>query len=185
LCLFFQVNFPSWPELKSSGTLPFAQLPVLQLPSGDSIAQSIAIMNFVADKSGMSPKDPQDRALIMSFVLSVEDILMQLFVTFMADEDTKQKKRGILSDSLKPMLSSIDSFIAKHGKNGCCFGDKPSIADCYLLQAVEFYLAPEMKYLSKDIFQPFANITKAVSTISSNPKIKPVLEESKALPFFV
>lgn len=58
---FEDVTIPmaDWPQLKMNHAFaPFGQLPVLKLPSGDIIAQSGAIIRYVAKLAGIFPSDP-------------------------------------------------------------------------------------------------------------------------------
>eukprot|EP00382_Lankesteria_abbotti_P004208 CAMPEP_0113845470 /NCGR_PEP_ID=MMETSP0372-20130328/775_1 /TAXON_ID=340204 /ORGANISM="Lankesteria abbotti" /LENGTH=211 /DNA_ID=CAMNT_0000814517 /DNA_START=128 /DNA_END=763 /DNA_ORIENTATION=+ /assembly_acc=CAM_ASM_000359 len=162
---------------KTAHKVPFGQLPVLNLSNGDTISQGIAIMNYVADKGGMSPKDPLAQAEVMSFVLTIEDVVALLTATFRISDANKKKTMRIemATTKLPPMLAYIDSFIAKHGKSGNCYGDKPSVADCYLTQMVKLYSMPQLDDIPKDLFQKYTNISKAVETLCANPKVKTLM----------
>lgn len=53
------ISFAKWPEHKASLDIcPLGQLPTLQLPTGEIIAQSGAIVRLVAKLSGLYPSDP-------------------------------------------------------------------------------------------------------------------------------
>ena len=52
-----RVDFPDWPALKP--TMPGGQLPCLELDDGTKMGESMDILNFLAEKYGYLPEDPE------------------------------------------------------------------------------------------------------------------------------
>jgi len=125
---------------------PLGGLPVLELDDGSLLTESLAIMEYLEElnpKPPMLGANPRERARVRELeritelgVLSAVATYFQNTHPFMAQRfkqsaDTAENAKARLSNTLKVLDAAIGNkpFVA---------GDKPTIADCTLLAALEF-----------------------------------------------
>jgi len=125
---------------------PLGGLPVLELDDGSYLTESLAIMEYFEDlhpEPAMIGKTPLERARTRELeriaeigVLSRVGVIFQNTHPFMAGRvkqsaDAAETARTQLANNLKVLDARIGTrpFVA---------GDRPSIADCTLLAALEF-----------------------------------------------
>lgn len=125
---------------------PLGGLPVLELDDGSHLTESLAIIEYFEDlhpKPPMIGTTPRERARVRELeriaeigVLGRVATIFQNTHPFMAGRikqspDAAETARGLLGNSLKVLDAAI-------GKNKFVAGDRPSIADCTLLAALDF-----------------------------------------------
>ena len=125
---------------------PMAGLPVLELDDGSHLSESLAIMEYLEELNPTPPMigtTPLERARVRSLeriaelgVLSAVAAIFQNTSPFMAGRlkqsaDAADNARARLATALKVLDAEIGTrpFVA---------GDRPTIADCTLLAALEF-----------------------------------------------
>ena len=125
---------------------PLGGLPVLELDDGSHLTESLAIMQYLEELHPEPPmigRTPRERARIRELeriaelgVLNSVGTYFQNTHPFMAGRlkqsaDTAENAKSRLATTLKVLDAAIEGkpFVA---------GDRPSIADCTLLAALEF-----------------------------------------------
>jgi glutathione S-transferase len=125
---------------------PLGGLPVLELDDGSHLTESLAIMQYLEELHPEPPmigRTPRERARIRELeriaelgVLNSVGTYFQNTHPFMAGRlkqsaDTAENAKSRLATTLKVLDAAIERkpFVA---------GDRPSIADCTLLAALEF-----------------------------------------------
>eukprot|EP00382_Lankesteria_abbotti_P004207 CAMPEP_0113845568 /NCGR_PEP_ID=MMETSP0372-20130328/829_1 /TAXON_ID=340204 /ORGANISM="Lankesteria abbotti" /LENGTH=214 /DNA_ID=CAMNT_0000814625 /DNA_START=101 /DNA_END=745 /DNA_ORIENTATION=- /assembly_acc=CAM_ASM_000359 len=162
-----------WMEMKSAGKAPFGQLPIMITETGQTLAQSLAILSYIGDKAGLTPEDPLARAKVMSLCFAIDDMMVMFGRTFhMEEAEKKTTREKIQNEDYPAKFKYIDDFIGKHGKSGYSYGDKFTIADCVIFHMATFLKCKNFDYLKENQLAPFANISKVVETTGSNPKVK-------------
>ena len=68
-------------EMKEQGALPYGQVPALDVGAGRMLAQSSAILRYVATLGGLHPSDPLEAARIDSIMSEEEDFLSGITIS--------------------------------------------------------------------------------------------------------
>eukprot|EP00933_Yihiella_yeosuensis_P013854 TRINITY_DN12648_c0_g1_i1.p1 TRINITY_DN12648_c0_g1~~TRINITY_DN12648_c0_g1_i1.p1 ORF type:complete len:240 (+),score=41.16 TRINITY_DN12648_c0_g1_i1:64-783(+) len=68
-------------DLKQQGELPFGQLPVLDLPNGERLAQTGAILRLIGRWTGLYPSDPLDACKVDMLLELETDLMLPVLLT--------------------------------------------------------------------------------------------------------
>jgi len=139
LALFFgEIDFvdyrPSQEEikkLKSDGTLPFGQLPVLQV-DGKTIAQTGAIARFCGKLSGLYPSENQFEAAKVDEVIDLATDITAKMRPSISEKDPKLKvemRKELTETTLPRWLGFLETILKENGNTGFFVGDSITIAD--------------------------------------------------------
>jgi glutathione S-transferase len=122
----------SWPDAKA--TAPFGQLPLLILDDGQMLAQSAAIIRYIATQLDMVPKDPLKAAFVDQTLNAAEELnSINPLVNVFKDETFIAKKEDFFTGSNKGLVK-----IANLSKS---LGDKsffPGYVQFTMIYANEF-----------------------------------------------
>jgi glutathione S-transferase len=125
---------------------PMGGLPVLELDDGSYLPESLAIIEYFEDLHPTPPMigtTPLERARVRALERLIElSVLGRIAVIFQnthplfagrvkQSPDAAESARGALAGNLKVLDDKI-------GSNKFAAGDKPTIADCTLLAAIQF-----------------------------------------------
>ena len=125
---------------------PLGGLPVLELDDGSHLTESLAIIHYLEELNPEPPmigRTPRERARVRELeriaelgVLNSVAVYFQNTHPFMAGRlkqspDAAENAKARLATTLKVLDAAI-------GSNKFVSGDRPSIADCTLLAALEF-----------------------------------------------
>ena len=130
----FEDSRPSQKEIlkmKSDGTLPFGQLPVLQV-DGKTIAQTGAIARYCGKLSGLYPSENQfDAAKVDEVIDLATDITNQMRPAIKEkDPKLKVEMRRELTETILPRwLGFLEKLLKDNGDTGFFVGDSITIAD--------------------------------------------------------
>ncbi len=81
------------PALREAGKCEFDQIPVLELPDGTLLAQSMSILRFVGRKYGYYPDDDPHTAWIIDSTLdSIADFYDPWLKWFWEEDETQKKE---------------------------------------------------------------------------------------------
>lgn len=129
---------PRYKALNPQGLVPALEV------DGYVLTQSLAIIEYLEERyptPPLLPKSAADRAVVRSMAeivacdihpLNNLRVLRELKHELHADE--QQCKRWI-TGWIAEGFTTLETLIGKHG-NGFCFGDTPTLADCYLIPQV-------------------------------------------------
>ena len=130
----FEDSRPSREEItkmKSDGTLPFGQLPVLQV-DGKTIAQTGAIARFCGKLSGLYPYENQFYAAKVDEVIDLATDITNQMRPSIREKDPKLRieMRRELSEAILPRwLGFLEKLLEDNGNTGFFVGDSLTIAD--------------------------------------------------------
>lgn len=115
---------------------PFAQVPVLELGDGRLIAESTAILHYLAQGSAWWPADPFAQAQVLSWMSFEQERHMpplaqlRLRLALHRDTDPADPRILALTAQARHALSVLDTRLAAAGPTGwVATVDHPSIAD--------------------------------------------------------
>ncbi|KAG2424359.1 hypothetical protein HXX76_014568 [Chlamydomonas incerta] len=94
--------------------LPFGQVPLLELPDGRRLAQSLAIDRFLAGLSGLLPADPWQAAQADMVALHMHDFV-NLFTPsfFMPPAESLAAQRELLAGAAHTKLLQLATIVSQ------------------------------------------------------------------------
>ncbi|KNE56533.1 hypothetical protein, variant 2 [Allomyces macrogynus ATCC 38327] len=139
----YENKYPAdWASEKSS--LPFGQLPALVITDDKTkqtttLAQSAAIVRYLARKYNLVAADPLDAALSDSVWESVSDVtnamINVVFRTAEADKPAAIEK--FKNEILPHFIKAHTALLEKNGNKGIYFGDKITYVELAVFNAID------------------------------------------------
>lgn len=163
--------------MKASGALPYGQVPCLEV-DGVTLAQSSAILRYVATLGGLHPAhDPLAAAHIDSIVSEEEDMFCGVSVSRygprfgfdLTDEYRAQVRRKLNDEVLPRHLSFLERKLAESNTGWLAGTPKPSIAD--------FVFVPRLQWLVSG-----ANDGIDANLLDGYPKVKEMIDKLMTIP---
>lgn len=129
-------------QLKQSGLLPFAAVPVWEEPDGFRLAQSMAIVRYIGAKHGLMGKTPREAAQVDQMLEAYSDVRPELRKLVSVDPDQRAAVREELDQKILPRwLGHLERVLAgNRDGTGFVVGGSLSVADLalwYLLELIE------------------------------------------------
>ena len=163
-----------WSKVKP--IIPFQQLPMMEVEDGTQICQSIAILQYIENRSGLSISDPIKAAEAMAILQSAQELFAPLnpTVNFATGEDFIAK-RDAMREGLKSRFADLARCLEKY--DGKYFiDDTPRAAEfaAYHHFDLSRYLDPEILNSFPRLLQ-FINDIESINSISSYLENRPKL----------
>ena len=126
-------NREAFSALKQSGTLPFGQLPVLEL-QGVSYGQSNAIARYCGRLANLYPTDALQALRVDELMSAPEDLMIYLGATMReTDPERKLKLRGEFAQQrLTPWFGHIEQRVSLNQASDFAVGESMTMADLTL-----------------------------------------------------
>ena len=163
-----------WSNVKP--TIPFQQLPMMETEDGTQICQSIAILQYIENRSGLSISDPIKAAEAMAILQSSQELFAPLNPTVnFATGDDFVTKRDAMREGLKSRFADLARCLEKY--DGKYFiDDTPRAAEfaAYHHFDLSRYLDPEILNSFPRLLQ-FTNDIESINSISSYLENRPKL----------
>ncbi len=163
-----------WSNVKP--TIPFQQLPMMETEDGTQICQSIAILQYIENRSGLSISDPIKAAEAMAILQSAQELFAPLNPTVnFATGDDFVTKRDAMREGLKSRFADLARCLEKY--DGKYFiDDTPRAAEfaAYHHFDLSRYLDPEILNSFPRLLQ-FINYIESINSISSYLENRPKL----------
>ncbi len=163
-----------WSKVKP--TIPFQQLPMMEVGDGTQICQSIAILQYIENRSGLSISDPIKAAEVMAILQSAQELFAPLNPTVnFATGDDFLTKRDAMREGLKSRFADLARCLEKY--DGKYFiDDTPRAAEfaAYHHFDLSRYLDPEILNSFPRLLQ-FINDIESINSISSYLENRPKL----------
>ena len=163
-----------WSKVKPM--IPFQQLPMMEVGDGTQICQSIAILQYIENRSGLSISDPIKAAEAMAILQSAQELFAPLnpTVNFATGNDFLTK-RDAMREGLKSRFADLARYLEKY--DGKYFiDDTPRAAEfaAYHHFDLSRYLDPEILNSFPRLLQ-FTNDIESINSISSYLENRPKL----------
>lgn len=171
------VDFERWAVMKQdTQKIPFGQLPVLTLPSGRSIAQSGAIIRYVANLAGVYPQDPE-RVAIADMVLELAmemNPINPILNWFTVDSEPYTTAYNTYFTALPARLLALQSIL---GEGGFFGGDTVSHGDFLM-----FHILNNTILVKPGSLVGFGKLIEWMERINTIPQLKEYLERRPGPP---
>lgn len=202
-----RLSFEDYGQMRSSGELPFGQLPILKL--GDTvISQSCAIARYAAKQAGLYPIDHLQAALsdmIVDTWRDLQDLLYgcyvdrvvekgQLIMAFREASVKVKRLNEYFATSVPMHLEKLEQIITQNQASSFLVGSSLTWADiavfdilCTFDHTGKFWNDPSaFSYIPKpdgpyqppkDLLQPYPNLETLKNTVSQIPQITAWLQD--------
>lgn len=171
------VDFERWAVMKQDhAKIPLGQLPVLTLPSGRSIAQSGAIIRYVANLAGVYPQDPE-RAAVADMVLELAmemNPINPILNWFAVDSEAYAAAYNAYFTALPARLLALQRIL---GESAFFGGDKVSHGDFLL-----FHILNNTILVSPGSLTCFGTLVGWMERMNAIPQLKEYLERRPGPP---
>lgn len=159
-----------WPSVKERA--PFHALPTLEV-DGEVLTQSNAINRFVGKLAGLYPEDAWQAARCDEVMDAVEDIVMQVVVTFgMEDEAAKRAAREVLvAGPIRLYLTRLQEMLLARG--GEYFADgRLTVVDLRVYVWVQNLRSGVLDHVPRDLVDRVAPaLVEHYDRISAHPAV--------------
>lgn len=136
---FNAVHGPSFVEIKTSGKLPFGQLPLYEEDNGFSIAQSNTIARYLAKRAGIYGVDDHQAALADQIIDSIADYFAKL-IPLIYPSFKKEEMKHFLENEQPKFLAFYEALAVKAGSTadkGFIAGEQLTYADLAVFLLLE------------------------------------------------
>ncbi|KAK3236989.1 hypothetical protein CYMTET_52902 [Cymbomonas tetramitiformis] len=144
-------------------------LPVLILPSGDSVSQSVAILRYVGKLGDLYPTDPVEALKVDEVMDFVQDIYTKC--PHDADEEKKKSLREVYAaGQMKVFFNALDCRFAANA--GPFFsGDKLSIADLFTYYMFKMIRVGMFDYVDSSYVDQWPNLAGFEKAVAEHPVV--------------
>jgi prostaglandin-H2 D-isomerase / glutathione transferase len=162
---------------KRKETLPFKQLPVLQIDGTTTIAQSGAINRYAAQLAGLTPTNPVTMAQVEMTYGAYEHIaesFIEILYKIKDEAQKREKTETFLKDTLPLFLGKIESYATN---NGFVHGNSLTVVDFITFFYLNNVLIPSFKDFDVD---QYPKLKKVANNIEALPALAAYLNKSVA-----
>lgn len=158
--------------LKEDGTLPFNQVPVLEV-DGEVIAQTLGILHYCGRLGGVYPQDALIALRCDEAVLTLDDIISKVYpAMFEKDEAKKAEMVKKLTDETLPFwLGRLEARLVSHGKE-YAVDDNITIADLYMYNFAKFITGGLLSGIPSTTLDGYPKLKGIFTKISEHPRVK-------------
>lgn len=148
-----RIEWPNeqWSELKTQ--FPFKQLPVLEVTENSktyTIAQSMTISRFLANRFGLAGKNELERTYADMIIDQVTDIFNGVrLIHRQPDSDSKQAALETAYNETYPRMLLDIQCILERNQSGYLVGESVTYADFYLVNLYDWFCGSKEDILSK------------------------------------
>ncbi|XP_006902876.1 PREDICTED: glutathione S-transferase A1-like [Elephantulus edwardii] len=170
----FEEKYIETPEdldkLKNDGLLMFQQVPMVEI-DGMKLAQSRAILNYIASKYNLYGKDIKERALIDMYVEGVADLTELMFQVPLCPPEEKEAKIALIKErTTNRYLPVFEKALKSHGQD-YLVGNKLSRADIQVVEILYY-----VEELDASLTANFPLLKALKTRVSNLPTVKKFLQ---------
>lgn len=137
----FEEQFLTSPEdlekLRNDGSLMFQQVPMVEI-DGMKLAQTRAILNYIATKYNLYGKDIKERALIDMYTEGIADLNEMIMHLPLCPPDQKDAKMAQIRErTTNRYLPAFEKVLKSHGQH-YLVGNRLSRADIHLVELLYY-----------------------------------------------
>ena len=152
-------------DQSNTAKYPLGQLPVLTLPDGRLITQSVAIARYAGKLSGLYPSDPVEALLVDEIIDTCNEVLASAPQT--PDNDLKKTLREEwAAGKLQKFLRYLN---VKAAGGTYLVGGKLTLADIFLFQTIKGLRSGSYDFVPTDVDAPHAAIGSFFEFLKTEP----------------
>ena len=170
----YQLETVSFPEFSANKAnverFPLGQMPVLTLPDGRLVTQSLAISRYAGKLAGLYPEDFVDAMLVDEIIDTVAQIM----------NSTPQNANNDLKKTLREewaagSLQTFLAFFARKVGTGASYlvGGKLSLADIFLYAYIKSFRVGSVDFVPADVDSAFPVLGAYFDFIKADPVFAP------------
>ena len=159
--------------LKSSDTLPYDQLPVLEV-DGVAYAQSTAIARFCGRAAGLYPvDDPVAALLVDEYLDAATEINYALYPTMRAADPAKKlaMRQALGADTIPAWLRNLEERMKRWGHSGWAAGERMTIADLAIWRVIGWLTGGLLDGIPSNLLASHPVLTAHFEKVGSLPQI--------------
>ncbi|XP_057556256.1 glutathione S-transferase A2-like [Hippopotamus amphibius kiboko] len=157
-------------KLKNDGILLFQQVPMVEI-DGMKLAQTRAILNYIATKYNLYGKDMKERALIDMYSEGVADLGEMIMLLPLCPPDQKDAKIAEIKEkTTNRYLPVFEKVLKGHGQD-YLVGNKLSKADIHLVELLYY-----VEELDPSLLANFPLLKALKTRVSNLPAVKKFLQ---------
>lgn len=181
VCLFKALGKEGWTDERVSGddwkaddfklkkSTPLGSMPVLYLPDGTTIVQSIAIANWAAKKAGMYPTDGDKAGLVDMVMLCSEEALSGAPQAGNSPETLKQRREEFANGALRKLMGVMNDNL----KGPFLLGDELCVADLGIYGNVDMIAGGRLDHVPGDyVAKNFPKLVEHYEAVKQHPTLK-------------
>ena len=130
---------------------PLGQMPVLTLPDGKLVTQSVAIARYVAKRANLYPEDPLEAL----FVDEIIDVTSDVISSAPQNPDNDIKKQLREEWAANKLAKFLAFFSTKVQGGGYLVGGRLTVADIFLYNVIRALRSGSYDYVPTDVDAAF------------------------------
>jgi prostaglandin-H2 D-isomerase / glutathione transferase len=160
-------------EMKSSGALPYGQLPVLEV-DGVMVAQSLAIARFCGRSSGLYPENPLDAARVDEILDTANQIMADLAPGMREkDPETRASVREHLGTVVLPKwFGLLEQRLLANGDTGYFVGEQITVADLAIWRLVGWLTGGILDGIPTTLLEPHPALQRQFDTVDQRDDVR-------------
>lgn len=163
-----------WESLK--GTMPFGQVPAVEVTEGDStldLVQSTTIVRYLARKSGLLSGTLEDQAKVEMLLDGIEDLRMKMIRVFYSPEFSSLKDE-LVEKTIPGQLELFENLLQRAGSESGFFHEKLTVADLIFFEVLEIVEA-----FAPGSLNGFEAVTRHHKQVAGLPRIDAYLKSGR------
>ncbi|XP_007516571.1 glutathione S-transferase A2-like [Erinaceus europaeus] len=157
-------------KLKNDGSLLFQQVPMVEI-DGMKLAQTRAILNYIASKHNLYGKDLKERALIDMYSEGIADLSEMILQLPLCPPNERGAKLALIKEKATGRyLPVFEKVLKSHGQD-YLVGNKLSKADIHLVELL-YYLDE----IDSSLLASFALLKALKTRVSNLPNVQKFLQ---------
>lgn len=167
------VPFSDWPALKASGTLPFAQLPLLTA-DGAAYTQSGAILRYCGKQARLYPRDDDALAAAIDEVLGADADLTAAVFSYRGKDPAlaKAARATFVADTGPKIMAGLEKTVSAKAKTDTWLcGDALSVADLQIFNTINNVKFGHVDHVDPAFFDAFPRIMASFNAVAKVPAI--------------
>jgi len=166
-----RVSKDDWPELKKK--FVYQQLPVLEVGEGKTLAQSNAILRFLANKFNLTGANAWDDAKMDELTEVLADVRTEWRKLFVEKDEEKkaQVKKELIEVTFPKLIGKVEEYKKAQGSK-YLVGDKLTWIDILYAHFMDSFGVT----LDPNIMDPYPCLKELQNTVFEVPEIKKWIE---------
>ncbi|KAG0356533.1 hypothetical protein BG005_004531 [Podila minutissima] len=137
------------------------------------LSEAMIVDQYLAEELGLLGDNKYESWTILAFNSSIHYLMERSFIAF-AKKDHAGRKTGresFMAGALSKFIRDHEFHLRSNGNNGHYVGNRLSLADIHLANAVHYFQTFPCGKMIEEVFRESEPIWKVVETVLANPEI--------------